>query len=213
MEFDIIYPEDKTDIFNAKCIIAAVFFDENELLAFGVKSDSLELDDAFYNYNQFEKAFELWSSPKYLSDFYNQFKTYFQTEYWHGISEQTFLSEVIRSVNTIRKKIIEAIENNTFHNLIKPLEKVEEQKRLYESIRVKLKQGTIIGHYPFRFYAIEVEENKCYLITGATIKVHKDMKKADNTGIELNKLEHTLQYLDNHQINTKETFLAKAHIE
>lgn len=77
MEFDIIYPENKTDAFDAECIIAAVFFDDNELLSFGVKSNSPELDDSFYSYNQFEKAFELWSSPQYLSDFYNQFKTYF----------------------------------------------------------------------------------------------------------------------------------------
>lgn len=63
MEFDILYSERREDAFDAECVIAAVFFDEDELLSFGVKSDSLELDDAFYDYNQFEKAFELWSSP------------------------------------------------------------------------------------------------------------------------------------------------------
>lgn len=210
MEFDIIYPENKADAFDAECVIAAVFFDEDELRTFGVKSDSLELDDAFYNYNQFEKAFKLWSSPQYLSDFYNQFKTYFQTEYWRDISETTFLTEVSRSLNKIRKTIIDAMENNTFHELIKPLDAAEEEKRIYESIRVKLKQGTIIGHYPFRFYAIEVEENKCYLITGATIKVHKDMKKADNTDIELTKLEHALKYINYNDIDTKDTFVTHA---
>ena len=158
MEFDIIYPEKKIDAFDAECVIAAVFFDENELLSFGVKSDSIELDEAFYSYNQFEKIFELWSSPQYLSDFYDQFKTYFQAEYWQKISEDTFLSEVSRSLNMIRRTIMEAMGNNTFHELIEPLETVEAKKRIYESIRVKLKQGTIIGHHPFRFYAIEVEE-------------------------------------------------------
>lgn len=79
MEFDILYQERREDAFDADCVIAAVFFDEDELLSFGVKSDSLELDDAFYDYNQFEKTFELWSSPQYLSDFYDQFKSFFQT--------------------------------------------------------------------------------------------------------------------------------------
>lgn len=79
MEFDILYPERREGAFDADCVIAAVFFDEDELLSFGVKSDSLELDDAFYDYNQFEKTFELWSSPQYLSDFYDQFKSFFQT--------------------------------------------------------------------------------------------------------------------------------------
>lgn len=78
MEFDIIYPENAADVFDVECVIAAVFFYEDELNAFGVKSDSLELDEKFYNYNQFEKAFELWSSPLYLSDFYNQYKTFFK---------------------------------------------------------------------------------------------------------------------------------------
>ena len=142
MEFDILYPERRKDAFDADCVIAAVFFDEDELLSFGVKSDSLELDDAFYGYNQFEKAFELWSSPQYLSDFYDQFKSFFQAEYWHDISEDTFLSEVGKSLNTIRKTILIAMESNTFHKLIEPLQPEEETNRIYESIRVKLKQGT-----------------------------------------------------------------------
>ena len=145
-----------------------------------------------------------------LSEFYSQFQSFFQTEYWKDISEQTFHTEVIKSLNMIRKEIIGAIENNKFHELIEPLDIADKEKRLYESIRVKLKQGTIIGHYPFRFYAIEIEEKKCYLITGATIKVHKDMKKADNTSIELRKLEHILQHLDNNDINTKDTFVTQA---
>lgn len=210
MEFDILYPERREDAFDAECVIAAVFFDEDELLSFGVKSDSLELDDAFYDYNQFEKAFELWSSPQYLSDFYDQFKSFFQAEYWHDISEDTFLSEVGKSLNTIRKTILTAMENNTFHELIEPLQPEEEESRIYESIRVKLKQGTIIGHHPFRFYAIEIEEKKCYLITGATIKVHKDMKKAGNTEIELKKLGHTLQHLQEKGLDTKDTFVTQA---
>ena len=210
MEFDILYPERREDAFDADCVIAAVFFDEDELLSFGVKSDSLELDDAFYDYNQFEKTFELWSSPQYLSDFYDQFKSFFQTEYWHDISEDTFLSEVGKSLNTIRKTIIAAMENNTFHELIEPLQPEEEKSRIYESIRVKLKQGTIIGHHPFRFYAIEIEEKKCYLITGATIKVRKDMKKAGNTEIELKKLNFTLQHVQEKGLDTKDIFVTQA---
>lgn len=209
MEFDVIYPENKADAFDAEYVIAAVFFDEDELLAFGVKGDSLELDEAFYHYNQFEKAFELWSSPRYLSEFYNQFKSYFQADYWRNISEQTFQMEVIKSLNMIRKTIIEAMENHIFHELIEPLDIAEKDKRLYESIRVKLKQGTIIGHYLFRFYAIEVEEKKCYLITGATIKVHKDMNKAANTAIELRKLEHVLQQINDNDMDTKDTFVTQ----
>ena len=51
MEFDLIYPERREDAFDAECIVAAVFFDDEELQAFGVYSDSWELNDAFYDFN------------------------------------------------------------------------------------------------------------------------------------------------------------------
>ena len=86
MEFDLIYPEGKGDALETECVVAAVFFDEEEQLSFGVDGNSYELNDAFYDYNQFEKAFELWASPQYLSDFYDRFKSYFGAIYWHDIS-------------------------------------------------------------------------------------------------------------------------------
>lgn len=207
MEFDLIYPERREDAFDAECIVAAVFFDDGELQAFGVDSNSWELNDAFYDFNQFEKAFEMWASPRYLSDFYDQFKSFLEADYWRNISEDTFLKEVSKSLNTIRKAILDSFENNTFHELLEPLDFSDEQNRLSESIRVKLKQGTIIGHHPFRFYAIEIEEKKCYLITGAAIKVHKDMGKADNTRIELKKLDYTLQHIKGKALDTKDVFV------
>lgn len=209
MEFDLIYPERRADAFDAECIVAAVFFDDEELQAFGVDSDSWELNDAFYAFNQFEKAFELWASPLYLSDFYDQFKPFLEADYWRNISEDTFQREVSQSLNIIRKAILDSFKNNTFHELLEPLDFSDEQNRLSESIRVKLKQGTIIGHHPFRFYAIEIEEKKCYLITGATIKVHKDMGKADNTRIELKKLDYTLQHIKENTLDTKDVFVTQ----
>ena len=210
MEVDLIYPERTEDAFDAPCVIAAAFFDDEELQSFGVDSNSWELDDAFYDYNQFEKPFELWASPLYLSNFYDQFKSYLQESYWRNISEDTFLSEVNKSHSAIRCAIYEAFENNSFYEMVEPLDHIDEENRMSESVRVKLKQGTIIGHYPFRFYAIEVEEKKCYLITGATIKVHKDMGKAENTKVELNKLKYTLEHLNNKELNTKDVFVTQA---
>ena len=210
MEIDLVYPERREDAFDAECVIAAVFFDNDELQSFGVDSNSWELDDTFYDYNQFEKAFELWGSPLYVSDFYDRFKSYFQEPYWRNISEDTFLKDVDKSRCAIKHAIYDAFENNSFYEMVEPLDHSDGENRLSESVRVKLKQGTIIGHHPFRFYAIEVEEKKCYLITGATIKVHKDMGKAENTKIELKKLEYTLDHLNKKKIDTKEVFVTKA---
>ena len=210
MEVDLIYPEKREDAFDAECVIAAAFFDNDELQSFGVDSNSWELDDAFYDYNQFEKAFELWGSPLYVSDFYNRFKLYFQEPYWRNISEDTFLKEVDKSRGVIRHAIYDAFENNSFYDMVEPLDYSDGENRLSESVRVKLKQGTIIGHHPFRFYAVEVEEKKCYLITGATIKVHKYMGKSENTKIELKKLEYTLDQINKKELNAKDVFVTQA---
>ena len=78
------------------------------------------------------------------------------------------MKDVSDAIAGIKKELIDRMENNDFHSLVEPLDQSDDEKRLSESIRVKIKQGTIGGHHPFRFYAIEIEEKKCYLITGVT---------------------------------------------
>lgn len=207
MEYDLIYPEKQGEMYDAPCIIAAVYFDEDELIGFGVPEDSLEVQDPFWDYNEFQKPFELWASPKFLSDYYDRYKDYLEQEYWADITEGDFFSEVTHSIDHNKDELVKKMESNDFHSLVEPLDDNEEAKRLCESIKVKIKQGVIKGRYPFRFYAIEIEEEKCYLITGATIKVHKDMKKAPNTIIELKKLEMVSNVLLMEGVDTKDTFI------
>lgn len=45
------------------------------------------------------------------------------------------------------------------------------------------------------------------VITGATIKVHKDMKKASNTEIELEKLKMVSEELMENDVIDKESFI------
>lgn len=207
MECDLIYPEKLGELFDAPCIVAAVYFDEDELKRMGVPEDSLEVLDPFWDYNEFEKPFELWASPKFLSNYYDRYKTFLQQEYWKEITEEEFLADVSSSLNKNRKELVEKIESYDFYSLVEPLDIDEQARRMSDIIKVKIKQGTIKGHHPFRFYAIEIEEEKCYLITGATIKVHKDMGKAPNTLIELKKLETAYRVLEAQEVNTKDTFI------
>ncbi len=207
MQFDILSPEGDCSLVEASCVIAAVFFSEEELIEVGTPADSMSLDTTFVDFNEFEKAFALWGSPLFLSDFYDSNKTFFEQDYWHGLTEEQFLRNVSNSIDKNQFELIETFENGTFASLVAPLDKSDEDKRDFDSIRVKIKQGTIGTHYPFRFYAIEVEENKCYIITGGTIKVHKDMRKAPNTILELNKLDLVLKELISNNIDTKESFI------
>lgn len=207
MLYDLIYPKNEQDLNEAPCVVAAVYFSKEELIDIGVAPDAIELDDAFVEENEFEKAFKVWGSPLYLSDFYDKYRPFLEAEYWRGITEEMFLRDVSRSLRGNKDTLIEKIENNDFHSLVEPLGDEDVEKRLIDSIRVKVKQGTIGGHYPFRFYAVEVEENKCYVITGATIKVHKDMGKAPNTKMELEKLARVMQDLEESEVKDKEAFI------
>ena len=207
MLYDLICPQNEQDLNEAPCVVAAVYFSKEELIDIGVVPDAIELDDAFIEENEFKKAFKLWGSPLYLSDFFDKYRSFLETEYWRNITEEEFLMDVSRSLRRNKDSLIEKIENNEFHSLVEPLGDEDVEKRLVDSIRVKVKQGTIGGHYPFRFYAIEVEENKCYIITGATIKVHKDMGKAPNTKLELEKLARVMKELEENEVKDKEAFI------
>lgn len=207
MLYDLIYPKNEQDLNEVPCVVAAVYFSKEELIDIGVDPDAIELDDAFIEDNEFEKAFKVWGSPLYLSDFFDKYRSFLEAEYWRGITEEEFLRDVSRSLRGNKDALIEKIENNDFHSLVEPLGEEDVEKRLIDSIRVKIKQGTIGGHHPFRFYAIEVEEKKCYVITGATIKVHKDMGKAPNTKLELEKLARVMQELEASEVKDKEAFI------
>lgn len=207
MQYDLIYPDDESKMREAPCVIAASYFSAEELVGFGVDPDAFEVSAPFVDDNEFEKAFKLWASPLYLRKFFIENLSYFEQEYWHGITDYEFVSDVTRSLNRIKIELLDLFKNNRLHTIVEPLEPAEEDSRLTRSIRVKIKQGWIHNRLAFRFYAVEVEEKKCYLITGAAIKIHKDMLKAPNTRVEKEKIEFALQELSSNGIDTKELFI------
>ena len=207
MEYDLIYPQDESEAENVPCIVAAAYFDRKELIRLGVKPAAYEINTRFIKENEFSKPFKLWGSPKYLKEFFNENIEFFRQEYWDDVTEEEFVEDVTKSLNKINKEFLKLFNSHTLHKKVEPLEPKEAEQRLHKSIRVKIKQGFIHGRYAFRFYAIEIEENKCYLITGAAIKIHKDMLKAPNTTIEMAKLEYALKELSSEGIDTKEAFL------
>lgn len=69
--------------------------------------------------------------------------------------------------------------NHSFNTVVEPLGPEDVDLRLHTNIRVKVKKGWIHRRLAFRFFAVEIEDSKCYLITGATIKIHKFLHGAD----------------------------------
>lgn len=207
MEYDIIYPNDESQLEKVPCIVAAAYFDREELIKLGVDPAAYEVNPCFASENEFSKVFKLWDSPKYLKEFFDEHIDFFMQEYWDDITEEEFVEDVFKSLNRIKREFIDLFNSHTLHTKVEPLEPKEEDERSHKSIRVKIKRGYIHGRYAFRFYAIEIEENKCYLITGAAIKIHKDMLKAPNTTIEMAKLKYALKELSSDGIDTKDAFL------
>ncbi len=207
MEYDVIYPENEESLHNAKCIVAAVYFSKEELHALGLPQGADEAEIPFVDSNEFVKPFELWNSPSYLYNFYNDNIQFFEQEYWSGITVEEFVRDVTHSVTQIMADFMNLFSNGELDTITEPLDREDEEFRLYQSIRVKIKKGWIHRRLAFRFYAVEIEEKKCYVITGAAIKVHKDMKKAPNTAVEKAKLECVLKDLNDRGIDTKESFI------
>ncbi|MDE5880127.1 MAG: hypothetical protein K2H60_00220, partial [Muribaculaceae bacterium] len=201
MLYDLIYPINEGKIQEVPCVIAAAYFDREELIGFGIDSKSYEVNEPFVEDNEFEKVFKLWDSPLYLRKFFAEHINYFKQEYWDDITEDEFVEDVTKSLNKIRVEFIKLFTNHKLNTVVEPLDLDEAKLRLHKSIRVKIKQGWIHGRFAFRFYAIEIEEGKCYLITGATIKIHKDMFKAPNTKVEMAKLEYALKDLSSNGID------------
>lgn len=207
MLYDLIYPEIENKMMAAPCVVAASYFGTEELIGFGVQPDAFEVNEPFTEDNEFDKVFKLWESPIYLRKFFSEHSSYFTQEYWDGISEDKFVCDVTNSLNAIKDEFINIFHDNTLYTVVEPLAPEEEDLRMCQSIRVKIKRGWIHHRLAFRFYAVEIEEKKCYLITGATIKVHKDMMKAQNTAIEMKKVEFALNELSSNGIDTKELFI------
>lgn len=207
MLYDLVFPSSPKELQETACIIAASVFDKNELKSFGVADTAYDFNPAFCDMNEFDKLFALWSSPAYLVDFYEENASYFEDEYWTGITVTRFVFDVRKSVPHIKRSFQQAIESRTVSEIAIPLEGSDEQMRSYKSIRIKFKEGSILNRFAFRIYAIEVEENKCYVITGGTIKIVWAMKEAENTRVELRKIHFVYHELQSNHIDTKETFV------
>lgn len=185
MEIVQIYP--RGNIENADKFILSVLFEKSELLSMGVKEGQIEISNLYIDKDEFTKLYDLWMDPEFLNNFFDEHREFFSDDYWDDITKATFISDVISSVPSIFHQIRTLFDTDKLENIFKPLGKTDEDRQEYTSIRVKSKFGSINHRTAFRIYAIRIEDG-CYIITGGTIKITKNMQDAPNTAIELNKL-------------------------
>ncbi len=187
MDFVQICPQG--DIRYVDKFILSVQFDKEELLSMGMTEDQDELSDLYIDKDEFTKLYDLWKDPSYLDDFFDRYQDFFKDDYWTNTTKARFISDVTSSAPLIFREIVSLFNDDKLEEAFKPLDRVDKKKESFTSIRVKSKFGVINHHVAFRIYAIKIEDG-CYVITGGTIKLTREMLKAPNTAIELKKLNY-----------------------
>lgn len=97
MQYDLVIPQDPSQILDAKCLVVAAYYDKDERISFGIQKDII---DAFPEENELNIFFRLLRSPKMISDFYDENRELLQKEYWSNVTEQEFLNNTLESPNT-----------------------------------------------------------------------------------------------------------------
>lgn len=185
MEVEFKYPN--YDPRWADQFLASIKFSKEELVACGVPQDSIELEEQYINLCEFDKIRRLWMNPMYVANFFDDNEVHLQDPFWRDIDKDRFVNDILSSTPYIFSEIIKKCKDGTIDELFEPLGESDENNETHTSIRVKHKHGKIGGRFAFRIYAIKIEDG-CYVVTGGTIKVVEKMHQAQNTTIELKKI-------------------------
>lgn len=208
MEFVTIFADPKGTHKYTDRYVASVKFTEVELLSFGVARDADDLDpnSGYIEKNEYHKLMLLWRDPLFLSNFFQGHLSYFNDDYWEGVEEDAFVNDILASSPNIFKQIESSFYNNTIDDLFYPLDKSDENKIEYTTCRVKSYFGKIQKRIAFRVYAIKIDDGS-YLITGGALKITKKMEQADNTLIELKKINSVYSKLVGEDVTDQASFV------
>lgn len=202
MEYKRIYP----DLAAANTALS-VCFTAKELLSAEIDKDAIDFDSQYQKKTEFRKLFDLWKDPLYLADFFEANLSFFQDPYWNGISEETFVRDVVASSRVIFEQIEELIKSGELLRQFASLDDVEDSKRKRgKNYKVKAKYGYISNKVAFRFYGILLDKDTI-CITGGAIKIVLEMPDAPNTAAELKKMEMVARDLDKNDVFDKESFI------
>lgn len=204
MEYKQLYPADET--LYADNYLVSVVFSREELLSYGVDASAHELNEIYVELDEFNKLRELWQDPLYLEDFYFANSHHFRDPYWGEVEYESFIEDVILSAPLIFEKFSQVLASNEIDTLFEPLGK-NDKKNSGKGIRIRVKSkfGKIGRRFAFRIYAIKVDDG-CYVVTGGTIKIVKEMHEAHNTTVELKKLQAVYSDLEESS-NDKNSFV------
>lgn len=194
----------------AKELVLAAIFEEEDWEKLSLPRDALEYDSLYLGNNELENIRAKWRDPIYLKSFYDENITFFQTQYWRGISRTRFISDVAASRPQIFADFNNSCLSFNLYDHFEPLTKAdarirksnERKKKKHQLVKLKSKYGFILNRVAFRLYAIEIDFD-CFFITGGAIKIVEEMDQAPNTSLELRKLEYVFNLLNAEGISSK----------
>lgn len=210
MEYDLYTYPSGAEPEEANEIVLAAIFEEEDWEKLSVPRDALEFDSLYLGNNELENIRAKWKDPFYLKPFYDENITFFQTQYWQGISRNRFVSDVVASRPQIFADFNNSCISFNLYDHFEPLTKKdakireinERKEKEHQLVKLKSKYGFILNRVAFRLYAIEIDFD-CFLITGGAIKIVEEMDQAPNTSLELQKLEYVYNLLIAEGISTK----------
>lgn len=146
--------------------------------------------------DELARNLDLFFDPKYLYDFFA--KNLDKLAYYEIDSVKEAVELSLTQADILQDKLLTLAEGKVqLDTLFKNLDNKEYKATLLS------KQKS--SHRWLRLYAIKIEKNQ-YVITGGAIKLTEEMKDADSTLDELQKLERCRNYLQDQGIYDLSTF-------
>ena len=153
--------------------------------------------------NAFYQAFEHWSDPVWLRDFFFQNKNDLN-EHFRVINIDKAIYETIDEADKLQCLILDLALESNLEQVFRPLEP-------YRTINVTLgkekAKGKSFQHSSWlRIYAIKVG-GSAYIITGGAIKLTATMQEREHTLAELKKMEMVRNHLISEGVADAEGFI------
>lgn len=148
--------------------------------------------------------FRQWSNANYLLDFFlanlDDLQGFFHVK---KISEA--IMDTMEDARSLERLILEFPYTEQLDGLFHPLSLSD--NRLHELTREKARNWNRARHPSWlRIYAIRVDPN-VYIITGGAIKLTATMQERAHTQMELNKLNACRDFLQQHGVFDKDSFI------
>lgn len=141
--------------------------------------------------NAFAHFFTQMADAIYLVDFFDDHEDDLTNHPQVQLSKTEAVLKVKNDAKALQKAILNAESFEELDYRFQPLSDNERVNRI--DLRRQKCYGIVINSF-LRLYAVRFDEGQ-YLITGGTIKLTRALQEREHTQIELNKLDHIVNYL------------------